>query len=136
MSSLFRSLWALPLVALAAFTVGCANENGGPTGSVTAGFTDGSTYAVDGPFVVTTEGDHARVAGRLIEPTTGDELDLVLTLPEGNAQHREADVDAELTLVRANAKKTARVHVVIDDNHLVLKGESGSPVLAGTIDLR
>ena len=136
MSTLFRSLWALPILALAVFAVGCANENGGPTGSVTAGFTDGSTYAADGPFVVTTEGAHARVAGRLIEPTTGDELDLVLTLPDGNAEHREGDVDADLTLVHANAKQTVRVHVVIDDNHLVLKSESGSPVLAGSIDLR
>ena len=133
---LVRTLLAALIFAFGLCTVGCAGENGG--GSVTAGFTDGSTYSAESSMTVNGEGEELRVGGRLVEPTTRDELDLAIAIPKDgdrSTNHRELDVDAELTLVRANAKKTVRVHVVQDGRHLDLKSEStGSPVLSGSID--
>ncbi len=135
MPFLFRTLLAAPIFALGLFTVGCATEVGTSTGSITAGFTDGSTYSTDGPLVVANETSDLRVAGRLVEPTTQDELDLLIAIPKDDVDRRELDVDAELTLVRANAKKTVRVRVVLDGHHIDLKSEgAGSPVLSGSID--
>lgn len=144
MTSLLRTLSLLAIFAGAHAIVGCAAGDGDhPTGSITAGFTDGSTYAADGAFTVTLENANVKVVGHLVEPSTGDELDLAIALPEEGGTEREIDVDCDLTLVRSKAKKTVRVHVSARDlvrtehgvtGHLTLKGESGSPVLAGTID--
>jgi hypothetical protein len=147
-----RRLSLLAATSLVALSAGCAAESGSadrPTASLTAAFTDGSTYAADGDVTITREaGDDGslRFTRRLVEPTTGDELDLALTVPTtGAAGHDELDVDADLTLVRSKAKKTVRVHVTLDDfarsdrvvsGRLTLKSvDTASPILAGSVDL-